>query len=194
MTSTDTFPHPSSRDRMFHRPDWVALVAGTLFIGIAVIALVEGLDVLRLLDGGVWPFLLIGGGLLLLASSSGRSRRRDSRVVQPLTLQDLESEYRLGAGSLRLDFRHLDLEGQDAEVTVSVGVGDIVVAVPAEMPVEVDYRVGMGDAKVLDRRQDGMSVSGHARQAGDPDRGTLTIRADVRVGDLTVTTPRRSRR
>lgn len=190
MSSTDRFPDLPARDRMFHRPDWVALVSGSLFLAIAVIALVDRLDVLRLTDAGVWPVLLIGAGLILLASAGGRSRRRESRTIRPLTLDELDPEYRLGAGSLRLDLRYLDLAGEDAEVAISVGVGDAVVAVPPDLAVEVDYRIGMGDAIVLGRKQDGLSVSGHARQGGDASRGALTIRADIRVGDLRVTSPR----
>lgn len=65
---------------------------------------------------------------------------------QPLTVQDVNSNYDLGIGQLTIDLTRLTAE-ELAEVGVvkaEVGLGQLVVRLPAEIGVTVDAEVGMG--------------------------------------------------
>jgi phage shock protein PspC (stress-responsive transcriptional regulator) len=107
------------------------------------------------------------------------------RIVRPLTAGQLEAEYRLGAGRLELDLRSLDLPPGETRVVARVGVGELLVIVPAGVAVDASADVGVGDASVLGRTEDGLDVQESSRDAEfDESARRLVVDAKVGFGDL----------
>lgn len=112
------------------------------------------------------------------------------RTQRPQTIADLADDYALGMGTLTIDLRGLDLDG-DRSLGASVGMGELVVLVPPDVGLEVDASVGAGDAQVLDRSNDGVGVGLTASfppsdEAASTDPVTLTLDLSVGLGQIEV--------
>jgi phage shock protein PspC (stress-responsive transcriptional regulator) len=74
-------------------------------------------------------------------------------IERPARLDDVEGTYELGAGSIQLDLRGLDLDELTAAGTtairVQVGAGEIRVSAPDDVRVVARARVGIGEARLL---------------------------------------------
>lgn len=66
------------------------------------------------------------------------------REWKPLTENDIQSEYTLGVGEVKLDLREVELTA-DRTVTVENGLGNVTVYVPENMNIRADCSVGGGD-------------------------------------------------
>jgi hypothetical protein len=76
------------------------------------------------------------------------------RLYRPQSIADVRDDYRIGAGSLRLDLSDLDFTGQSVTSKVSAGIGNVEVLVPREVDVEVIGRTGVGEAELFGERDD----------------------------------------
>jgi phage shock protein PspC (stress-responsive transcriptional regulator) len=74
-------------------------------------------------------------------------------IERPARLGDVQDTYELGAGSIRLDLRGLDLDELTAAGTtpirVQIGAGEIRVSAPDDVRVVARARVGIGEARLL---------------------------------------------
>ncbi len=104
-------------------------------------------------------------------------------VERPATVADAEQEHSLAVGSLTVDLR--DLEVTDAAVTVSasVGIGELVVRLPAEAGAVVEASAGIGEVTALDRTQGGLGVSLSEQLTGEP---MLELELSVGIGRVEV--------
>ena len=66
------------------------------------------------------------------------------RVVQPTSTAQLQGTYRLAAGSMTVDLTHVPLGNVPRTLDASVGVGQLVVDVPATAAVTVSAHAGIG--------------------------------------------------
>jgi predicted membrane protein len=100
------------------------------------------------------------------------------RSEQPATPADLE-DYQLGVGNFRLDLRQLRLPAGTTRVEARVGIGELVVAVPGGVSVEVAASSGLGNVQVFDRQESGLGsrVDTSSEQGGD-----RRLALDLRVG------------
>lgn len=173
----------------------LAVLAGaaTLF----GLSLVTGLALALLLTGGA---LIVGAwrgrarwlipvGLVLSVALAGASlidvpiRGGAGEVgYRPLTLADVRSPYRLGAGQLVVDLADLDLRGQTVTVVASVAAGHLDIVVPADAAVEVDAHVGAGNLVLLGRESDGLDIGREVTDPGQEGAGRLVLRAKAGVG------------
>ena len=80
------------------------------------------------------------------------------RRHKPMTVAELDDEYRLLAGSLVVDLRDLDLPPGTTELAVSTALGEAEVWLPDDVVVEIETTVGGGTAFVLDEVHEGMGV------------------------------------
>ncbi len=95
-------------------------------------------------------------------------------------LDDLDSEYRLGAGSLTIDLRSLELPAGTTELTAGVSMGELIIHVPPEVTVEGDGRVAMGEVVAFGASRGGIAPTlTFADPGGAPDR---VLVLDLRVG------------
>lgn len=143
----------------FARPlRWLILPALAVVIPAAFVA-AAGID----LDGGV-----------------GEKRYR------PLAVADIRDSYELGAGSLTLDLRDVDLPAGERRVHLDVGMGEAVVLVDEDVCVSTTADLGIGGVAVFDRDGGGVDVDWddvHSAPAGTP---RLVLDAEVGVGALEV--------
>jgi phage shock protein PspC (stress-responsive transcriptional regulator) len=203
---TPSAPRPKrERSRLF------ALTFSTMLLVAGVFAAVEASDAADISAGVVFASLLIVVGCGLLAGAwIGRSRGlialglvltmctavatvadvpltggAGERTWRPIVASSLEREYRLGAGSLDLDLRELDVPVRVRHVDVSVGAGRVRLWLPEGADVELDTHVGMGSAYVLGLEDDGIDVDRHVDVEGGTSR-RLVIDAHVGMGRLEV--------
>jgi len=101
------------------------------------------------------------------------------RTEQPRTPADL-TRYELAAGDLLVDLRQLQVPPGTTAVEARVGVGELVVRVPAGVSVEVMARSGLGEVQVLGQEKGG--VGSRIYTIADAADGRGTLRLDLRVG------------
>lgn len=119
--------------------------------------------------------LLLGVGLAVTASARVPVDLSAGQRVWSVTGSTTE---RLGVGEATLDLGGLDPQ-RGATVTARVGVGHVVVRVPADLHVEVRARVAAGEIVLPDELRGGTDIG--ATQTYGPADAPLT-RLDVRLG------------
>jgi hypothetical protein len=160
-----------------------SVALGVVLAALGVIWLLEVSDTVDL-DTGVWVgIVLVGIGIGVIASPSGGARVLliviglfvaliggtlaatdvefsggiGDRNERPTSVDELEDPYELGIGRLELDLTELDLD-EDTTVRAQIGIGQLVVTVPAARPVSVDAEIGAGDVDALDEQDDGWNA------------------------------------
>ncbi len=190
---------------------WITL--GAILAAAAVSAL---LDVLGAIEVPVEEFLLVALGLtgigvvagalvgrvrgpLALGAATGVALLAvaivdvpvhggvGERTVRPAASGALEPEYRLGAGDLVLDLRSVDLAAGSRRVEASVGLGSLVVLVPAGVAVVAEGTASVGEVDLFGQQEDGVRVQTSAVEeplAGSqfPQPGRLYLDLAVGVG------------
>ena len=99
------------------------------------------------------------------------------RSYVPTTIAGVQPEYKLGIGKLQVDLSSLR---RPADVNASVGIGELRVIVPPDVPVAIDAKVKAGSISALGREDDGKDarvVSGS---------GGIHLTARVGAGHITV--------
>lgn len=105
------------------------------------------------------------------------------RLVIPVG-DDVESEYRLAAGSLTVDLREVDLSpSEEISIDIQVGAGELVVIVPAGAGLVIDAAVGAGVVDLLGTERDGIGVSEEMVLEGS---GTFVIDAQTVFGTVQI--------
>jgi cell wall-active antibiotic response 4TMS protein YvqF len=105
---------------------------------------------------------------------------------RPQTLSAVQNEYRLLAGSSRLDLSDVDFAQQPTAVTASVGMGELVVVVPAEARVEVDAELRAGELDLFGEETGGTNLRRVVVQEGVEGGGRLELDIDGGVGTVAV--------
>ena len=158
--------------------DYVAATIGTIGVG--------------LLAGVVWgrSIALIVVGLLLLpllffsrfvplnlSGEVGEVR------YAPSTISQVQPEYRLAAGELRLDLSELDLAGATLDVLVEMGAGEVIIDLPPDAGLDIDASVGIGELRLLARHDTGIGIVSRVTEAGD---GKLILEINLGAGSVEV--------
>ena len=100
---------------------------------------------------GLIPFALVLSALTWGALSAPLDQIPGGDVgdvqVTPITVSQLQPDYRRGFGDVTLDLRHLDLSGSTADLPLSIetGMGDVTVRLPANTDVRFTADAGLGD-------------------------------------------------
>jgi len=105
-----------------------------------------------------------------------------ARTWHPLAVADVRREYHLGIGKLTVDLSRVDglpVAGDATVVDARVGVGGVVVIVPADADVTVAGRVGAGALRYFDVHDGGTGVRRSARSSGPGARLVLRLRSGV---------------
>jgi len=193
---------------------WVTIAAALLAAGVAsaldnlgvvnltptrVLALALTVVGVGLLVGSLWgraSWLILLGLLLVpvmavtsVASEVPVTGRTGQQVEQPRVLADVQPQYRLSAGQLRLDLQQVDFGAQPHLVLVRMGAGDLTVVVPNDQPVTVTSSVGAGEMRVLGHPiNQGLKVRDTVNDDGtNPRLGRLTLDLRLGVGQIVVT-------
>jgi phage shock protein PspC (stress-responsive transcriptional regulator) len=111
-------------------------------------------------------------------------------VWRPTTVAAASTPYQLAAGDARLDLTTVPLTSGATPVPVSVrvGLGQLVVVVPAHATVQVTARVGVGDLRLPGQRvAQGTSLSQTTvLEPTGPSAGTLALDLEVGIGSMEV--------
>lgn len=199
---------PAARPRPTTRPiGWALALIGA---GVLWLLHLAGIEV----DGGLLlPIAIIVIGLVLLAG--GRHVARSGLIglgivltvlalllsVAPMQVSlsagdrthtvtdpaDLDPSYRLGAGTLTLDLRDLELPAGTTELAASVSMGELVIRVPADATVTGTGQVIAGEIASFDRTTGGIAPRRTLDDAGDAGGPVLDLQLRTGLGRIEVT-------
>lgn len=200
-------PPPRPRPRTGH------LLTGAVLVLLGVAWLLETTDVLRVSLGAVLAGLLILVGVALLALAptgrhsglialgtvlaliTGLAAAVDvrleggvgDRTERPASVEDLDEEYRLAIGQLTVDLTRVAFPAGETEVEASVGIGELVVLVPAGLRVVVQGHVGAGELVLFGEQHDGLDVDAETTEDASPDAApTLELEVSAGLGSVKV--------
>jgi hypothetical protein len=105
------------------------------------------------------------------------------RTYVPSAAADVHRTYRLGVGRLQLDLARVRLPRGETSVDARVGIGDLVVMVPADAAVRVTSDAEVGGVDVFDRHDGGRNADVSVAANG---RRVLVLHAHVGLGQVTV--------
>ncbi|WP_030232597.1 PspC domain-containing protein [Streptomyces sp. NRRL S-350] len=101
---------------------------------------------------------------------------------------DLHDRYNLGAGKVRLDLSGLDPAGATVATKADLGAGELTVALPDDVTVNLTARVGIGDVSVPGGRSN--STGRHSYLIGPANgqasKGTLNLELGIGLGNIKV--------
>lgn len=191
-----------------------SIVLGLVLVAAGILWLLDALDVFDLRAALVLPILLALVGLALVIGSfdgphsglvvfgvfltvavvlaavfppnafTGGIGERTYRVTSQ---ENLDPSYNVGMGTLTLDLSALTLT-ESTSVDVTVGAGELLIRLPADVPVAIEASTGAGEVDLLGEQTDGLSVN---REYQSPDYDTaeisLTLDLNVAAGEIEVT-------
>jgi hypothetical protein len=188
-------------------------VVGLLLVFLGGAWLLESLDAVEVPWGTLFPIavIVVGGALLLVAR---RERPRGliaaglvltvlsaatsagdlgvggvgERTYRPTSLAGLEDVPDLGVGELRLDLRRLSPSAASRaveEIDVSVGIGELRVVLPPELPVQIQASAGIGEVQLPDGSEGGFGAEAQFPD-GRPGGDRLHLELSVGIGQVTV--------
>jgi hypothetical protein len=109
------------------------------------------------------------------------------RTEAPQTLASRRARYRLGVGQLNVDLRKLDLEQGDTRIRAQVGIGQLVVRIPADLAVRAHGRSGIGNVRVLACEASGVGSDRECETDGFPSAAEqVTLELEVGIGQVEV--------
>jgi predicted membrane protein len=197
-----------------HRPSLGTILFGGLLILFGILWLLDRTGTLDLSWNALLPAILVLVGIALIVQS--RSGSHDGlmtigviltviltlssltdiklhpsigdREHRPTTIEQLETSYALGIGTLTLDLTALDFPAGDTEIEVSVGIGEIIVELPEGVAARVEWSVGVGDQKILG--DDGSGGVGQDGVVTTPDfeasEQRVILKLSIGIGDIEV--------
>ncbi len=166
------------------QPSYV-FAAGLLIVGAALVV-------------STWfgrSFVLIPLGLLLVGLMSASTvidvpitGGVGDKSVTPFSVNELQNEYHLGVGELRLDLTHIAFErGTTHYLAATVGVGHLLLRLPRDVVVEIHGHAGLGEVRFLDQHDGGVRIDRDAvLQTSGENAPRLVIDAEVGVGQVEV--------
>jgi phage shock protein PspC (stress-responsive transcriptional regulator) len=157
----------------------VFAVGGAIAVGAATRRRVGGLVFLGLV-------LLAAFGVAASTPTSISAGVGDKNE-RPLTVTALEPSYEQGLGTLDLDLSAVSLPAGTTSVDANVGIGRLVITVPAGVALRIDAQAGIGDVNVLGARDDGIDADRTIVVPGSsPSTPVLDVEADVGLGGIEV--------
>jgi Cell wall-active antibiotics response 4TMS YvqF len=109
----------------------------------------------------------------------------------PTTASQVAPRYRLAIGSMRLDLSQVTFSPGTTHITASVGIGNLVVELPARTAASVAAHSGLGNVQVFGQDNGGYSTSQtmqvSAAAAGAGTRARIVLDAQTGVGQVQVT-------
>lgn len=172
----------------------LAFLLGTsLQTGLAVALCIVGLGfVLGAFVGGgkalIVPAVLVGAALIatsvLDVPFNGPIGKR---TWTPHAVADVEDHYELSIGEGILDLTQVPLgRGDRLPVRATIGIGHLVIQVPAGVGLDIDGEASGGDIELFGRSSSGMGVAVDRTFAGEADEGTIDLDLEVGLGHIEV--------
>jgi hypothetical protein len=204
-------PLPASRRSVSPRP-WGRLVLGAALVVVGVAWLLDATNV-AVLDWAIVlavTLVLVGAGMIAAAREGWHGGLFAAgvtlsigaltiaavpvpvvgdvgeRAIRPTSLAEVEDRYDHAVGQLIIDLGGVEFDDEDeVELSVRLGVGDLLVIVPTGVEVHASARVGVGQATVLDRTGAGFGVRVEPTPSDD-EGGVLVVDAQLGVGQVVI--------
>ena len=158
-------------------------------VGVGILLVVVGLAI-ALSRSHRGPLVLVGI-LVVLAGIPALFVDNDlwtagvgDETVTPAATADLEP-FEHGIGKLTVDLRAPGLQLDDETVVASLGIGDLLVLVPADTDVKVDAHAGIGNIEALGGSEDGLDVD-LERISGTSGAQEVELELEVGIGSIRV--------
>lgn len=134
--------------------------------------------------GTVLTLLVVVAAVAPPEAVRGGLGERHHVVTQPSNLDD---RYEVGIGDLVLDLSELDLD-RARDVRVTVGAGNLDVALPADLPVTIEAKSGAGEIILFDDKVEGVGLDKvHRDDNYTEDAPGLTLTLEIGAGTIEVT-------
>jgi hypothetical protein len=159
-----------------------ALAAGLLVVGLALVLGAWFGHARWLILLGVLLTLLLATATFVDVPLEGGVGDREYR---PRRIADVEDEYRLLAGSMLLDLSQVSFE-RTTEVEASVAAGELRVVVPADVEVDIDVHVDVGEAQLFQSIDNGFDIDSEFTGGGSGRSGRLVLRLESGAGRVEV--------
>ena len=104
------------------------------------------------------------------------------RQYRPVSVADVQDEYRVGVGRVRVDLTGVDFTEQAVRTKVAAGIGNVEVLVPREVDVTVVGDTGLGEAEFFGEQFDGDSPDPTVVDNGPDGAGGGILRLELEVG------------
>jgi len=104
------------------------------------------------------------------------------RQYRPLSVVEIQDEYRVGVGNLRLDLTAVEFTERSVVTALSAGIGNVEVIVPRDVDVEVVGKTGIGPAELFGERVNGGSQERTVLDDGPDGEGGGSLRLTLEVG------------
>lgn len=162
-------------------------------IALAVAAIAVGLVValgaiLHLRTGALFLVGIVLAGTAIVVSTADVHLKGSvgERVVNAGSVSDLQRNYDVAVGELRLDLRNVALPAGETHVDADVGVGQLTVTIPDDANVVVSASNGVGNIDVLGQVRDGWDKDVHVNALSSGSAATLVLDVHVDLGDIDV--------
>ena len=96
------------------------------------------------------------------------------RTERPQSIEDLH-HYKLGVGSLQIDLTSFADQLEPVPVEATIGVGEIVVTVPADAVLDVTSHMSVGEIVIRGQQRNGVDVDFDARFRGAMGLGPVIV-------------------
>ncbi|MDF2750295.1 MAG: hypothetical protein K0T00_1471 [Gaiellaceae bacterium] len=157
----------------------LGVVAGAIALGA-----VRGRRVRGLLPFGA---VLLAAFVTAASSPVNLSAGVGDRGERPLRASQLQRSYEFGVGHFTVDLTDVELPPGTTKIDVSLGVGDLLVRVPADVALEIRAHADGGQVTVLGRTDEGTRPDESAVVRGATSAApTLELDAEVGFGHLAV--------
>jgi phage shock protein PspC (stress-responsive transcriptional regulator) len=108
------------------------------------------------------------------------------RTFRPATVAELGDGYEMGAGSMRIDLRDVELPPGRTDLPLELGLGEIQVLVPDDMCVITDGTISLGAVDTGSGEEGGVDVDLADHRIPDPGMAYLRLDVDLGIGALRV--------
>jgi phage shock protein PspC (stress-responsive transcriptional regulator) len=108
------------------------------------------------------------------------------RTAHPIAFTSIGTKYEQGIGNLHIDLQDVRFPTGKTHVKATLGVGNLVISVPAGVTVVADAHAGAGQVTLFGRSDDGSSVHEHTIDPGTTPAHVLVLDARVGLGHIEV--------
>lgn len=160
---------------------------------LALASLVVGLALMILAREGPHSGLVVLGIILtvvtvLTALAPVEGCGIGDRRVEVTRVSEIATSYEVAMGTLTIDLRNLEDQGDLELLTARVGIGEVLIRVPEDAGVEVRARAATGEIDVFGEKIGGIGIEDTRRSPGFEDANRhLIVDAEVFMGRVEVT-------
>jgi hypothetical protein len=163
---------------------WEVLLPGAVvLVGVLVLAAGRWWSVDGLIGLGI---VLAVASLAVVVVPGPVSFTAGDRSHEPTVAAELEPEHTLGAGTLTIDLRSVELPDGVTELSAQVGFGELILLVPADATIRGTASVAAGETSAFGRTRGGVAPTQQFDEPGGAAGPVLDLQLRVGFGRIEV--------